>query len=243
MVQIVNYSTEAHDQLMQDSLEDWYDISLEIFGWDGNHISGGFPISNKLAQAIHDKLLSSIQWRKVLIGGAVLYDKQLQIPIDFVAKMVGCYPEDDEALCILQSAFRQVEMKKLVCSGMFLSIQQHQRMLQAVFAKPIMETDDDSQTRIATDHSTGSNLSHSVASSNAFLLEHLEFDDSLLLLDDIPMINQWLHGHPNIRSVAINQWKPFDGISASQFLAQAFMGVPHHVEEVELILSGARGKL
>ena len=112
MVLLTIINEKANVRLLQDSLRDKDDTSLAV---DGRFI--GLSISSSLAQAIHDKLLSGIKWKKVLIEGC---DDRLSFsPLSSspgVVKMVRCYPEDDEALHILQSAFRQVEMKKLVFS-------------------------------------------------------------------------------------------------------------------------------
>ena len=133
MVRIVQYSTEAQNTLIKHSLEDPFDTSLEIFGWKRKHESGGFSIPSSLAQSIREKLLSGPTvgrhpWT-MLIGGAVGNYGGLQSQEHRVAKLVGCFPEDDEALHILQSAFKQVKMKKLVIHGIDSSNQQHKLML------------------------------------------------------------------------------------------------------------------
>ena len=208
---------------------------------------GGFPISSQLAQPIHDLLLTpprneyiSTKWSVIVSGEQSKFygPDRFHDRTNRKATMIGCYPEDDESSLILQKAFQEASIFSFEFCNMDSSNERQHRMLQAVFAKPAAETIIGTLSNAISRNPNSGNLFHSVTSSNESFLERLEFEDCMLLQNDIPMINQWLHGHPNIRYVVLCHWNSNSDVgSASQFLVQSFQDVPHQVKEVELISS------
>ena len=178
------------------------------------------PISSALAQLISDLLLlprNNEEWTVVVSGSdfAESADEDILPETELNLTFIGCYPVDDNSSQILQNAFQQVKMRSLVICGMDSSNDNHQRLMQVIFAGlPAVAAIDNNP----------------VASS----LEHLIFEGVMSVENQIPMINRWLCRHTNIAAVSVFSWNSINrNISASQFLVRAFQGVPHIVSVVK----------